>query len=625
MMLRLIGGTPKQVFNLRMAAGLCTLCALAVAGCESPLSDDDQKNWDMFAQSVLAHQIADGEINSIQPSSASVDQGVHELTGADGAAVGAQAVVPAGETSVTAYQAEETDQELGAHAAALDQPEPIVTLSLQDTIALALAHSLAIKVQAYNPAINEAQVVQAEAAFDPDFFGSTAVEQTDTPEIYNNNHVAGVPQTKQFTWDNQLGVNQNLPWGGSAEFTAGNLFTNQTQSPGFQPEINPSNAAALGVTITQPLLQGFGSDVVRANIYIAQVNQNISLAEFRDQVQTIVENVEMDYYQLIEAKVELDIQQQLLEITQETLTQIKKRGMFDATSVQVAQAQNALDLSRASVVSAQAALRTASDTLKATINDPELDLRGNMLLLPSDKAITEPIMFNIAAEIATALTQRAVMQEDRYKLHAADINVTVAANQLLPQANLTLSSDSNGLDTNFGNAFNQTISPAQYIDWGVGLNFSIPIGNRAAEADLREQKLTREQDLTQMLLDAQDVILSVKTELRALLSNYQQMQAQTQARESADQVLKALIAEERIGVSLTPEFLNLILSAEQNLASAQTAEVQAMVSYSDAIVGLQAAKGTLLEFDRIKVNQAPPEDIDTSATTRFLGTSYGEQ
>ncbi|HMD53633.1 MAG TPA: TolC family protein, partial [Phycisphaerae bacterium] len=385
----------KWVFCLSATAGLCALSALIIAGCESPLSDDDQKSWDMYAQSVLAHQIADGQINSVQQNTSPVDQGVHEYTGADSAAAGAHAIVPAGETSITADEAQETDAELGVHAAALDQPEPTVSLSLQDVIALTLAHSLAIKVQAYNPAINETQVIQAEAAFDPSFFGSTAVAQTNTPEIYNNAHVPGIAQTKQLTWDNQLGVNQNLPWGGSAQFTGTNLFTDQAQSPGFQPEINPSNASALGVAITQPLLQGYGSDVVRAGIYVAEVNQNISLSQFRDQVQTIVENVEVDYYQLVEAKSELDIQQQLLQITRATLDQIKKRGTFDATSIQVAQAQNALDLSRASVVAAQAALRTASDNLKGLINDPELDLSGNILILPSDQPITEPIMFNV--------------------------------------------------------------------------------------------------------------------------------------------------------------------------------------------------------------------------------------
>jgi outer membrane protein len=614
------------VFTSRRATSLFAAGILAIAGCESPLSEDDnQKSWDMYAQSVLAHQISDGQINSQESSATPVDQGVHEWSGADGAAMGPQVIVPAGETSVTAYQAQESDDELGTHAASLDQPESTVSLSLQDAIALALAHSLAIKVQAFNPAISETEVIQAEAAFDATFFGSTAVAGTDVPVTYNNTSVPGIAQTKEFTWDNELGVSQPLAWGGSAQITASNLFTNETQSPGFPPQMNPSNLSDIGVTITQPLLQGFGSDVVRAGIYIAQANQNISLAAFRDQVQTIVENVEADYYQLILSKSELDVQQQLLQTTQDTLDQIKKRGIFDASSVQIAQAKNAVDLSRASMVAAQAALRTASDNLKGLLNDPALDLRGNLLLLPSDNPITEPIMFNVAEEIATALEQRAVMEEDRYKLREADINVTVAANQLLPQANLTLSSASDGLSPGFGNAFSQTISPAKYISYGVGLNFSIPIGNREAEAALREQKLTREQDMTQMLLDAQNVILDVKTELRSLLSNYQQMQEQSEARQSAEEVLHALNAEEQIGVSLTPEFLNLILSAEQNLASAQTSELQAMISYSDAIVGLQAAKGTLLEYDHIKIDQAPPDDIDTSATTRFLGTSYPTQ
>lgn len=64
------------------------------------------------------------------------------------------------------------------------------------------------------------------------------------------------------------------------------------------------------------------------------------------------------------------------------------------------------------------------------INSPSLNMSGNLLILPADKPVAEPFMFNVADQIATALRQRSVMAEDRLKLRAADINVRVAANAL---------------------------------------------------------------------------------------------------------------------------------------------------------------------------------------------------
>ena len=77
----------------------------------------------------------------------------------------------------------------------------------------------------------------------------------------------------------------------------------------------------------------------------------------------------------------------------------------------------------------------------------------------------------------------------------------------------------------------------------------------------------------------------------------------------------------QVGVSLTPTFLNLKLTAEQNLASAQAAELQAMVNYSQAIVNLEAAKGTLLTYDQVRIEPAPRHGLKKSGDTRFLGTT----
>ncbi len=618
-------GTIKIIHHRHTAIMLAAafFAAGVLGGCESPLqSRNSNSSWDSYAQSVLAHDVSDGRIYNVQKKVTPVDQGVHEamIPAADHGG----AVVPAGATAAVAPASKTT---LGKSASALYQGEPVYRLTLQDAVAMALEHSLAIKVQAYTPAISQTLLVQAQAAFDATIFGSTGVTRTDIPTTSGTQFGAGgaVPgagNSNTLAWANQVGVSKPLGWGGTAQFSATNDFLNVSGTPGFQPDINPSNADNLALAISQPLLRGFGSDVVKSGIYIARSNKRISMAVFRSQVQAIIKNVELTYYLLAQADANLRIDQRLLVSTRRTLQQIKKRGIFDASSVQVAQAGDAVAQSRVALITAEANLRTTSDQLKSLLNDPQLNLRGNILLIPTDKPITEPVMFNVAQEISTALAQRSLMREDRLRLHEADINVRVAANTLLPQANLTLSTQSNGLSKAFGNAFTQTISPARFWSYAAGLQVAIPIGNRAAEAGYHEQRLVRRQDLTQMLFDAQSVILSVKIALRTMLSSYQQIQAQRQARIAAGQVLTALDVQQQVGVSLTPTFLNLKLTAEQNLASAQSAEVQAMVNYSQAIVSLEAAKGTLLTYDQVRIEPAPTDALQKSGGTRFLGRSY---
>ncbi len=56
-----------------------------------------------------------------------------------------------------------------------------IRLSLQEAIRRALLHSYAIRVAAYNPAIQATRVVQAEARFDATFFFNYQDELTDHP------------------------------------------------------------------------------------------------------------------------------------------------------------------------------------------------------------------------------------------------------------------------------------------------------------------------------------------------------------------------------------------------------------------------------------------------------------
>ena len=64
------------------------------------------------------------------------------------------------------------------------------------------------------------------------------------------------------------------------------------------------------------------------------------------------------------------------------------------------------------------------------------------------------------------------------------------------------------------------------------------------------------------------------------------------------------------------------LDSQQRLANAELLEVQALVNYNLALMKLETAKGTLLEYNRIAIDR-PPEKDDNDWKFRLLGTTYG--
>lgn len=74
----------------------------------------------------------------------------------------------------------------------------------------------------------------------------------------------------------------------------------------------------LKLQLTQPLLRDFGTDVNNARIVINKNNQHISLLDFREKLEDTLTKLEQNYWQLVQAQAEVDIQQELLENTVKT-------------------------------------------------------------------------------------------------------------------------------------------------------------------------------------------------------------------------------------------------------------------------------------------------------------------
>ncbi len=319
------------------------------------------------------------------------------------------------------------------------------------------------------------------------------------------------------------------------------------------------------------------------------------------------------------ARTNVEIFDRLVKASEQTDELVQARKDLDATKASLNQASSALSTRRVALLQAQRSYREASDKLKNLINDPEISIRENALINPTDKPVAEPIMYSTAECIETALRQRTELQEARLQLEKADIVVKVAKNDLLPQLDMVVGLQSNGLQNDFDAAFGSTVNPMNSMDFNAGVKLSFPLGNRLAEATLNRRQNERRQVMAQMFQEAEQVVDDVKINLRQLLTLYQEIQLDDQARIEAGNEFEGIIEIEDIRAK-TPEFLQLKLDSQANLASTEQALAQAIVNYNIAIVRLEQSKGTLLEFNRISLDRPPPTD-DTNAFGKswFLG------
>ena len=107
-------------------------------------------------------------------------------------------------------------------------------------------------------------------------------------------------------------------FGPGTQVSAG--FQNQYQDQNAVRNIfNPYSQSSLGVTVTQPLLRGFGSEVNRRFIHIAKNSEKISDYIFQQQVISTISGVIRLYDDLVSLNADLRVKQQTLATAQRLL------------------------------------------------------------------------------------------------------------------------------------------------------------------------------------------------------------------------------------------------------------------------------------------------------------------
>jgi outer membrane protein TolC len=470
-----------------------------------------------------------------------------------------------------------------------------IRMSLEDTIMRVLANNTDIAVVAFDPQIAREQVVQAAAAFDYVLFGSMGYETVDTAF----NHRTGQPLSKDRTLG--VGIRQQTVTG--ATWQISDTFARSWDS-GNATQFGRWYQADLNMQVTQPLLRNAWPDVNLAALRIARLNHKVTLSQFRQQVETSVTQVINTYYQLIQAQRNVDIARRLLDKTIETYDKVKARESIDATKVNISQAEAAVKARQAVFIQAQKEAKDVQDALVRLLSDQQINLLQDFLIVPTMSLDDALVKIDETDQLLTALRLNPLLEQARLGISQADINIRVAKNQTLPALDLTASATfDGGSNRSRGQVWDDQWS-GKFISYNAELALEYPLGNRAALAALSEARLQRKQLVTQMQNTADQLAQTIRERIRQIYTRFEEYKVQTEALRAAQEQLQALDDLEKIRGQLTPEFLNLKLQAQADVASAERAQLSALVQYHTARIDLDSATGATLERNRVQLIQA---------------------
>jgi outer membrane protein len=495
---------------------------------------------------------------------------------------------------------------------AIGSQEPVVHLPLRELIQRAVANSLDVKVAGYQPAIDETRVTEAEARFDPTFFTNVqySVDNVLAPSPQNIGLNPASGETTFRTYSAQIGVRQDLESGGKVELRYEPAHSKREPGDNFDP--NPFWTSDLTLQITQPLLQNYGADVNRARIVINRNNQRISLLDFRDALEKNISDLEKAYWQLQQGLHEVHIAEELLDRTLSTADVLYQRTKQDVGRQQLSQAVSSLETRRTILIRARAHVRDLSDQIKRLMNDPEFPVAGQTLILPADAPIDEQIRPNLEDQLNTGMENRLELGQQQLRAANAGVAADVAKNNLLPRFDFVGSVGPQGIGGNWWEAAQDEFG-FDHLDFTVGFQLEIPIGNRAARAIWRRAQLQRMQAIDQYRALVDQVSLDVKTAMRNVETTWEERVGARRAEKAAADALGAVEERERANEALTPDFVNRKLDLQSQLAQAQQREAEADASYMISLSDLEKAKGTLLRYNNIVMEESPLDQTQLSS------------
>ena len=435
----------------------------------------------------------------------------------------------------------------GAAAGAEAPAGGALSLTLGEAIALALGNSRAAIAARLDREEQKLSLESAEERYDP--MASLSVS-------------ANARSQGDETAVVSIGPSLRVPTGGSFRLSLRKPLAGERD-----------RATSTGLTFSQPLLKGFGTDIDTAPLRRARLQEHINLRGFRDTVSGIVDSVISAYRGRLSAGRRVAIAREALERARRqleinrALVEAGRMAPQDLVQTEAEVANREYDLT-----DSENALDTANSTLANV-----LDLEEGARLEPQEEPPVEPERPDLEESLATAFARRTDWLRAEIGLEFARIGLRTARNNRLPDLSLNASaSHSSGRDR---------------TDWVGGLNLTVPLQDdeprRAltrARNNLRRAEMERAERRQSIRIEARRAVHDVAVALR-------QIDLARQGRELAERKLD--VERRKLQQGLSSAFQ--LGRFEDDLVAAQRREVDAVVGYRNVLTGLDRTLGTTLD------------------------------
>ncbi len=459
----------------------------------------------------------------------------------------------------------------------------------------------------------------APELLDPTLTGTLQYESAISQQ--SSTFLTGTNSLNQGTATFNAGYTEGFLTGTALTGTFNNSrVTTNSQRSGFSPQLQ----STFRLQATQHLLQGFGPWINTRFILQAKNDRRITDSSFRQQLLYTINQVENIYWGLVSAYEDESAKERALDqSTQLAADNQKQLDIGTLAQLDVVNANNAVETDRQALITSKSNLEYQQLIMKQAIarnlNDPQL---AHAPVIPTDRVGLDRLPEeDMATDDLVKLADMNSPQIEQAVLNMKNNEITIKAekNGLLPTVDAyafygasSLGGSQNPAEpcggstgavcnptTGYGGVLQNLLNNSS-PDKGVGVNVTIPLRNRTAQADQARSQMEYRQ--TQMRL--QQLYTQIRFQVingqYALTNDRAAVQAAQSARDFGAQSLDAEQKKYRLGASTTA----LVLAQERTLASAEDNLISATAAYARDRAALEQLVASTLDRYGISITDA---------------------
>jgi outer membrane protein TolC len=492
--------------------------------------------------------------------------------------------------NATAALTEEQEADFKALMPEGTEPLPSKPLTRTQAIAQALSMNYDIQIKSYDEEAAQALVRQAHGAFDPVFNAEGSYEDIRDPQD-TQDFIAtgGTPEDilngmpRIFVENNQhykIALDGKLPTGLQYEFKSQlDVLSNTLDKTSPLALFSPEYQSFTGVTLDQPFLRGFGTNVNNSEIQAAIVNKMAARYDVEDQMLTTVSQVLQSYFQLTYLTQELDAKRQDrdlgIKLVRDRFTALE-RGVV--SSREINRSESALAEIIEDYTKAQNEVIDQQAVIQALVSKDE-QAAGQFIYSPTTRMRVPQLRQTEDQLVTYALMHRPKYLSAKEKVEEQNIRIVYAKNQAWPQLDMKGTYGVNGLSAHFGNSYYRETLP-QGPQWSIGLAFSVPFGNNDAEGKVDEVNARKQQAVLDMQQVELDTNLLIRKEVAIFRSDENRLRAMEVFSRTADDNLEDEEVRQEKGLSTDVD----VLKYRRDSSEALARELAALADLNSAYV-----------------------------------------